>query len=146
LNSCELFGTWWPVLSVASLLTSVISLFNMPSFSYILTVLAWFTFFHGEVIAAGANTTSIPFRIMSLGASVTFGTGSTTGDSYRKDLEDLLVSNGNTVSYVGTKNNGNFADNAVEAVPGFVISQIAGLANAAVSLIVTLADISITLV
>lgn len=69
---------------------------------------------------------------MSLGASVTFGVGSTTGDSYRKDLEDLLLANGNTVTYVGTKKNGNFTDNAVEAVPGFVISQIAELANTAV--------------
>lgn len=70
---------------------------------------------------------------MSLGASVTFGIGSTTGDSYRKDLLNLLESNSNSVSYVGTKKNGNFTENAVEATPGFVISQIAGLANTAVS-------------
>ena len=71
---------------------------------------------------------------MSLSASVTFGVGSTTGDSYRKDLDDLLVANGNTVSYVGREKNGNFTDNAVEATPGFIISQIADLANTAVSL------------
>jgi hypothetical protein len=71
---------------------------------------------------------------MSLGASVTFGVGSTTGDSYRKDLQDLLVANNNTVEYVGSMNNGNFTDNAVEATPGFVISQIAASANTAVSL------------
>jgi hypothetical protein len=112
----------------------------MTSFSYILAVLAWCVFFHGSVSAAGVNTTSIPFRIMSLGASVTFGTGSTTGDSYRKDLEDLLVANGNTVTYVGTKKNGNFTDNAVEATPGFVILQISGLANTVVSLKFVLAD------
>ncbi|KAH8749983.1 GDSL-like Lipase/Acylhydrolase, partial [Hyaloscypha finlandica] len=74
----------------------------------------------------------VPFRIMPLGASVTFGVGSTTGDSYRKDLEDLLLANGNTVTYVGTNKNGNFTDNSVEAVSGFVISQISTLANIAV--------------
>jgi hypothetical protein len=105
----------------------------MAVLSSLLTVLAWPALFHGA-IAESVNVTSVPFGIMSLGASVTFGVGSTTGDSYRKDLEDLLVANGNTVSYVGTKKNGNFTDNAVEATPGFVISQIADLANTAVSL------------
>jgi hypothetical protein len=103
-------------------------------------VLAWFAIFNGPVSAAGVNTTAIPFRIMALGASVTFGVGSTNGDSYRKDLEDLLVTNSNTVTCVGTKKNGNFSDNAVEATSGFVISQIAGLANTAVSLNFVLAD------
>lgn len=107
----------------------------MASFSYLFAVLACASFFNASALAAGGNSSSVPFRIMSLGASVTFGVGSTTGDSYRKDLEDLLVANGNTVTYVGTKKNGNFTNNAVEAVPGFVISQIAALADTAVSLI-----------
>ena len=106
----------------------------MASFSFLFAVLAWASFLNVHALAAGGNSTSVPFRIMSLGASVTFGVGSTTGDSYRKDLEDLLVANGNSVTYVGTKKNGNFTDNAVEAVPGFVISQIAALADTAVSL------------
>jgi hypothetical protein len=105
----------------------------MASFSHIFAVLAWFAFFHGSEVAA-SNSSLVPFRIMPLGASVTFGVGSTTGDSYRKDLEDLLLANGNTVTYVGTNKNGNFTDNAVEAVSGFVISQISTLANTAVSL------------
>ena len=71
---------------------------------------------------------------MSLGASVTFGVGSTTGVSYRKDLLDLLVANKNTVEYVGLQKNGNFSNNAVEATSGFVISQIAASANTAVRL------------
>ncbi|KAK2006108.1 GDSL-like Lipase/Acylhydrolase [Colletotrichum eremochloae] len=75
---------------------------------------------------------AVPLRIMSLGASVTFGIGSTTGDSYRKDLQDLLVAQGMNVTYVGTKSNGDFADNAVEATPGFKIDQIAAAADAAV--------------
>ncbi|CAG8948760.1 hypothetical protein HYFRA_00001882 [Hymenoscyphus fraxineus] len=71
---------------------------------------------------------------MSLGASVTFGVGSTTGNSYRKDLLDLLTSKkvSPTIQYVGDKKNGNFSNNAVEATNGFTISQIAGLANTAV--------------
>ncbi|KAK2041107.1 GDSL-like Lipase/Acylhydrolase [Colletotrichum somersetense] len=77
----------------------------------------------------------VPLRIMSLGASVTFGVGSTTGDSYRKDLQDLLVSQGMNVTYVGTKANGDFTNNAVEATPGFKINQIAAAADKAVPLL-----------
>lgn len=74
---------------------------------------------------------------MSVGASVTFGVGSTTGNSYRKDLEDLITTDGGTVQYVGTRKNGNFADNAVEATNGFVIAQIGAATRAAVSLLET---------
>ncbi|KAF9870899.1 GDSL-like Lipase/Acylhydrolase [Colletotrichum karsti] len=77
----------------------------------------------------------VPLRIMALGASVTFGTGSTTGNSYRKDLQDLLVAKGMTVAYVGTRANGNFADNAVEATGGFRINQIADSADKAVPML-----------
>ncbi len=77
-------------------------------------------------------TGHVPLRIMPLGASVTFGVGSTTGDSYRKDLLDLLAAANKTANYVGEKKNGNFANNAVEAVPGFVIDQIAGLVSSSV--------------
>lgn len=106
----------------------------MLSIFHFFAVLAWFAYFNAETMAANVNTTSIPFRIMALGASVSFGIGSTTGDSYRKDLQDLLVANGDTVEFVGSKKNGNFSNNAVEAVPGFVIAQIAAAANASVSL------------
>lgn len=71
----------------------------------------------------------VPLRIMSLGASVTFGTGSCTGNSYRKDLRDLLVADGSTVTYVGEFSHGNFTDSQVEEQGGFTISQIAELAN-----------------
>lgn len=69
---------------------------------------------------------------MPLGASVTFGVGSSTGNSYRKDLRDLLVAGNHTVNMVGTRKNGNFTDDDVEATSGFVISQIAGAAATAV--------------
>lgn len=69
---------------------------------------------------------------MPLGASVTFGVGSSTGNSYRKDLRDLLVAGNHAVNMVGTRKNGNFADDDVEATSGFVISQIAAAAVSAV--------------
>ncbi|KAH8679571.1 SGNH hydrolase-type esterase domain-containing protein [Tricladium varicosporioides] len=103
----------------------------MSYFINLLTMLAWFFFLNGCALAASVNSTSIPFRIMSVGASVTFGVGSTTGNSYRKDLEDLITADGGMVQYVGTKKNGNFADNAVEATSGFVIAQIGAATRAA---------------
>ncbi|KAK1633206.1 GDSL-like Lipase/Acylhydrolase [Colletotrichum phormii] len=78
---------------------------------------------------------TVPLRIMALGASVTFGTGSSTGNSYRKDLQDLLVSKGMNATYVGTRANGNFPDNAVEATGGFKIDQIAASADKAVPML-----------
>lgn len=82
---------------------------------------------------AAPDAKAVALRIMPLGASVTFGLGSTTGDSYRKDLRDQLVAAGMAVEMVGAQRNGrDFADNRVEATPGFVISQIAASARAAV--------------
>lgn len=69
---------------------------------------------------------------MPLGASVTFGTGSTTGNSYRKNLRDQLVAAGQTVNFVGEFRNGNFTNSQVEATPGFVINQIANSSSATV--------------
>jgi len=81
---------------------------------------------------APAPAAAVPLRIMPLGASVTFGTGSTTGDSYRKNLLDQLVASGQTVNYVGEFQNGNFTNRQVEATPGFVINQIANSSSATV--------------
>ncbi|KAK4212654.1 SGNH hydrolase [Rhypophila decipiens] len=77
------------------------------------------------VAAAAAANSIIPLRILPLGASVTFGVGSSTGNSYRKDLRDSLAQAGHQVNFVGRRKNGDFADNNVEATSGFVISQIA---------------------
>ncbi|KAG6363907.1 hypothetical protein INS49_009010 [Diaporthe citri] len=81
---------------------------------------------------APAPAAPMPLRIMPLGASVTFGTGSSTGDSYRKDLRDQLVAAGQAVNFVGEFQNGNFTNRQVEATPGFVINQIANSSNATV--------------
>ena len=63
-------------------------------------------------------------KIMPLGASVTWGQDSSTGDGYRGPLEKLILRGGNNIAFVGTRNNGVFADNAVEAYPGFTISEV----------------------
>ena len=68
---------------------------------------------------------------MPLGASVTYGVGSSTGNSYRKDLRDMLAQDGHQVDFVGRRKNGNFSDNRVEATSGFVIAQIAAAAREA---------------
>ncbi|KAJ7046221.1 lipolytic enzyme [Mycena alexandri] len=63
-------------------------------------------------------------RIMPLGASITFGIGSTDGNGYRADLYNLLAADGNTVNMVGSQKNGNFLDPDNEGYPGFIISQV----------------------
>lgn len=79
----------------------------------------------GPTVLFTAPAAAANLRIMPVGASVTFGVGSTTGNSYRKDLRDALVQAGHTVTMVGQQRHGNFDNNEVEATPGFVISQIA---------------------
>ncbi|KAJ7159706.1 FG-GAP repeat domain-containing protein [Mycena filopes] len=63
-------------------------------------------------------------RIMPLGASITFGIGSTDGNGYRADLYNLLAADGNTVNMVGSQKGGTFFDPDNEGYPGFVISQV----------------------
>lgn len=78
-----------------------------------------------------ANNT--PFRIMSLGASITYGFLSTDGNGYREDLRGLLQQGGNSnVTYVGSRNNGTMTDNAVEGWPGYRIDQVFPKAQASV--------------
>jgi lysophospholipase L1-like esterase len=74
---------------------------------------------------------------MPLGASVTYGVGSSTGNSYRKALRDLLLAAAGdagvaAVDFVGSVRHGDFADADVEAYSGYTISQIAGKAAGAV--------------
>ncbi|RYP72728.1 hypothetical protein DL771_004064 [Monosporascus sp. 5C6A] len=53
-----------------------------------------------------SNQPDIPLRISPLGASVTWGTGSTDGNGYRGPLRASLVSAGYTVNMVGFTSNG----------------------------------------
>ncbi|KAK4169630.1 SGNH hydrolase-type esterase domain-containing protein [Cladorrhinum sp. PSN259] len=85
-------------------------------------------------VSSLAATTKHPLRIMPLGASVTYGVGSSTGNSYRQNLLDLLLQDGHQVNFVGRRQNGNFSNNHVEATSGYVISQIATAAREAAPL------------
>jgi hypothetical protein len=50
-------------------------------------------------------------RILPLGASITQGLSSSDGNGYRKPLRDYLRYQGWKVNMVGTKQDGNMADN-----------------------------------
>ncbi|KAF6761797.1 SGNH hydrolase-type esterase domain-containing protein [Ephemerocybe angulata] len=65
-------------------------------------------------------------RIMPLGASITFGVGSSQGNGYRDDLYNLLEQDGNTVNMVGNNpaTQSTFKDKDTEGWPGFVIDQV----------------------
>lgn len=70
---------------------------------------------------------------MALGASITYGFLSSDGNGYRDDLRGLLQRGGNTnVTYVGSRNNGTMAGNAVEGWPGYRIDQVMPKAQTAV--------------
>lgn len=63
-------------------------------------------------------------RIMPLGASITQGVGSTDGNGYRKLLRSQLRFKGWKVNMVGSKKNGEMADNDNEGHPGKVINEV----------------------
>ena len=53
----------------------------------------------------------VPLRILPLGASITWGVNSASGNGYRAPLRDRLTSAGWEVDMVGTKQHGNMTDN-----------------------------------
>ncbi|TFK21553.1 FG-GAP repeat domain-containing protein [Coprinopsis marcescibilis] len=67
-------------------------------------------------------------RIMPLGASITFGVGSSQGNGYRDDLYNLLARDGNTVNMVGSNpaTGSTFHDKDTEGWPGAIIDEVAG--------------------
>ncbi|KAI3322320.1 carbohydrate esterase family 3 protein [Xylariaceae sp. AK1471] len=71
-------------------------------------------------------------RIMPLGASITYGLLSTTGNGYRGPLRNQIVAYGNDVNMAGSRRNGTMEDNDVEGWPGDIIDQVHTKANAAV--------------
>ncbi len=66
-------------------------------------------------------------RIMPLGDSITYGVGSSTTSSYRAALWDRLA--GQSVDFVGTQRSGQLPDLDNEGHSGWIISQIAGIAD-----------------
>jgi hypothetical protein len=54
-------------------------------------------------------------RILPLGASITFGQGSTDGNGYRKYVRDRLRFDGWAVNMVGTQQSGTMQDNVSQS-------------------------------
>ncbi|KAH6629970.1 SGNH hydrolase-type esterase domain-containing protein [Chaetomium sp. MPI-SDFR-AT-0129] len=81
-------------------------------------VLPWLGFSPGP-IANGA-----PLRILPLGDSITFGYNEPSGNSYRRDLQCLLSTNGNPVSLIGSIQNGNWDNNESDAFNLHTLDQI----------------------
>lgn len=76
---------------------------------------------------------AVPLRIMPLGASITYGFLSSDGNGYREDLLELLQQGGNQdITYVGSRNNGTMAENAVEGWPGLRLDEVLPKAKASV--------------
>ncbi|KAK4109094.1 carbohydrate esterase family 3 protein [Canariomyces notabilis] len=62
---------------------------------------------------------------MPLGASITYGQASSTGNGYREQLRTQLRKEfGNPVNMVGSRKGGKMADNDVEGWPGMRIEQV----------------------
>lgn len=80
--------------------------------------------------AAVGPAAATALRVMPLGDSITWGVGSSTGDSYRQALLTDLTGEGHTVDMVGSVRNGTMADPDNEGHSGYRIDQIAALADA----------------
>ena len=58
-----------------------------------------------------ASNDKAPLRVLPLGASITWGVNSATGNGYRKPLKDQLQSHGWEVDMVGSQKHGTMKDN-----------------------------------
>jgi lysophospholipase L1-like esterase len=69
---------------------------------------------------------------MPLGASITYGTGSSDGTGYRSRLHNGLQGIASAVDFVGSVKSGTMTDNENEGYPGFTIGAIDGVEQCAV--------------
>lgn len=69
---------------------------------------------------------------MPIGASITNGVGSSTGNGYRQFLQDNLVGAGFQVDFVGSQQSGDMADRDNEGYPGARIDEVQNRAAGAV--------------
>jgi lysophospholipase L1-like esterase len=81
------------------------------------------------VLAMAATSTALDMRLMPLGASITFGVGSSDGNGYRAKLRDQIVGAGHNVDMVGTQTGGSMEDNQNEGYPGLRIEEVQGKAE-----------------
>ncbi|KAI2620283.1 carbohydrate esterase family 3 protein [Hypomontagnella submonticulosa] len=75
---------------------------------------------------------NLPLRIMPLGASITYGYGSSDKNGYRKILRDMLEQNGNKVNMVGDNPAGGMVDDDTEGWKGYTVDQVHAKASKAV--------------
>lgn len=75
-------------------------------------------------LAPRALANGAALRILCLGASITFGYGSSDGNGYRYALRGALVQGGSKVNMIGSVSHGNMNDNQVEAWPGYRIAEV----------------------
>jgi len=68
-------------------------------------------------------------RLMPLGDSITWGVGSSSGNSYRGFLWDQVAAEGHALDFVGSGRNGTMSDPDNEGHSGWRIDQIAGIAD-----------------
>jgi lysophospholipase L1-like esterase len=69
-----------------------------------------------------------PLKVLPMGASITYGTGSSTGNGYRAELKKKLGAAGVTIDYVGSQKSGTTDDPENEGHPGWRIDQVAAQA------------------
>lgn len=74
----------------------------------------------------------VPLRLMPLGASITYGVQSSTGNGYREYLYNLLAQDGYSIDMVGSRKHGSMKENEVEGWPGYRIEQVQRKAELAV--------------
>jgi lysophospholipase L1-like esterase len=77
----------------------------------------------------GARPAASSLTLMPLGDSITWGVGSSTGNSYRSVLYDTLGAEGYARDFVGSGQNGTMGDPDNEGHSGWRIDQIAGIAD-----------------
>ncbi|KAL4942920.1 SGNH hydrolase-type esterase domain-containing protein [Aspergillus oleicola] len=63
-------------------------------------------------------------RVLPLGASITYGTGSSDNNGYRKALRESMTSAGFEVDMVGSRQSGTMKDNENEGWPGYTIARV----------------------
>lgn len=79
--------------------------------------------------AAVVPAADAALTVMPLGASMTYGTGSSTGNGYREELRLRLAGSGIAVDYVGSLRSGTMADPDNEGHGGWRIDQVAASAD-----------------
>lgn len=73
------------------------------------------------------SSSSVDLRISTLGDSITYGTDSTDGTGYRKNLQTLIT--GHNLRYIGSVSAGCMTNNDNEGHPGYTIDEIGGQAQ-----------------